>query len=68
MHLRAFIGDDERALKLADVRQRLDALHRLEGDLMHLIAECSQAPAGESCPTLDRLEHAEEHPGDDVPR
>ena len=56
------------ALKLVDVRQRLDALHRLEGDLMHLIAECSQAPAGESCPTLDRLEHAEEHPGDDVPR
>ena len=47
-------------LKLADVRQRLDALHRLEGDLMHLIAECGQAPAGKSCPTLDRLEHAEE--------
>ncbi|MBN8427836.1 MerR family transcriptional regulator [Thermomonas sp.] len=47
-------------LKLADVRQRLDALHRLEGDLMNLIAECGQAPAGKSCPTLDRLEHAEE--------
>ncbi|MUV13376.1 MerR family transcriptional regulator [Noviluteimonas gilva] len=46
-------------LKLADVRQRLDALHRLEGDLMNLIAECSQAPTGESCPTLGRLEHAD---------
>ena len=47
-------------LKLADVRQRLDALHRLENDLTNLIAECGQAPAGKSCPTLDRLEHAEE--------
>ncbi|KAF1709828.1 MULTISPECIES: MerR family transcriptional regulator [Pseudoxanthomonas] len=48
-------------LKLVDVRERLDALHRLEVDLMNLIAECSQAPGGESCPTLDRLEHATEH-------
>lgn len=46
-------------LKLVDVRQRLDALHRLEGDLMNLIADCSQAPTGKSCPTLDRLEHVD---------
>ena len=58
-------------LKLAVVRQRLDALHRLENDLTNLIAECGQAPDGESCPTLDRLEHAEEHSGKrtiDAPR
>ena len=45
-------------LKLADVRQRLDALHRLEVDLMSLIAECSQAPGGGSCPTLELLDRS----------
>lgn len=46
------------ALKLADVRQRLDALHRLEVDLMSLIAECSQVPGGGSCPTLELLDRS----------
>ena len=45
-------------LKLADVRQRLDALHRLEVDLMSLIAECNQAPGGGSCPTLELLDRS----------
>lgn len=48
-------------LKLADIRRRLDELRQLEGDLMQMVAECSQVPAGECCPTLDRLEHAGSH-------
>ena len=48
-------------LKLADVRRRLGELRQLENDLMQVVAECSQVPAGEYCPTLDRLEHAGSH-------
>lgn len=44
--------------KLVDVRRRLNELRQLERDLVRLVAECSQIPAGEGCPTLDRLEHA----------
>lgn len=44
--------------KLADVRRRLDELRQLESDLVQLVAECRQVPAGECCPTLDLLGHA----------
>ena len=40
--------------KLAEVRQRLEELRRLEADLEHLIEEC-RAATGEACPTLGRL-------------
>ncbi|WP_215218003.1 MerR family transcriptional regulator [Novilysobacter luteus] len=44
--------------KLADVRLRLAELRQLEGELLELISECSQATAGDCCPTLDLLGHA----------
>lgn len=44
--------------KLADVRLRLAKLRQLEGELLDLITECSQATAGDCCPTLDLLGHA----------
>lgn len=40
--------------KLAEARQRLEELRRLEADLEHLIEEC-RAATGEACPTLGRL-------------
>src|SRR5690606_20864530 len=36
--------------KLADVRLRLAELRQLEGELLELISECSQATAGDCCP------------------
>lgn len=49
--------------KLADVRLRLGELRQLERELLGLIAECSQATAGDCCPTLDLLGHAGEKKG-----
>lgn len=46
--------------KLADVRRKLDELHRLESELVQLVAECEQTLSDECYPTLDRLEHAGE--------
>ena len=50
--------------KLSDVRRRLDELHRLESELVQLVAECEQTLPDDCCPTLDRLEHAGEGPQD----
>ena len=49
-------------LKLADVRKRLAELRTLENDLVTLVANCAHADAGNSCPTLYLLEHANTRP------
>lgn len=44
--------------KLLDVRRKLEDLQRLEAELVQLADDCTQAPRGGHCPTLDFLRQA----------
>jgi MerR family mercuric resistance operon transcriptional regulator len=44
--------------KLAEVRQRLQDLRRLEVDLETMVEQCHRVAAGADCPTLVLLAHA----------
>lgn len=46
--------------KLIEVRQRLQDLRRLEGDLEMMVEQCRHVAKGAICPTLDLLAHAGE--------
>ena len=46
--------------KLADVRQRIQTLHALEGALQKLVSQCSTTKRKISCPLIEALMRSEE--------
>ena len=48
--------------KLADVRQRIQTLHALEGALQELVGRCSTSKRKVTCPLIEALIQAEEGP------